>query len=60
MSEKYYTLKEISDKIKTPVAYLRKMIKEGKLKAHCIGRDYKVSESDILDFINSCGVKNDR
>ena len=28
MKENYYTLEEISLKIKTPVAYLRKMIKQ--------------------------------
>lgn len=60
MDEKYYTLEEISSWIKTPIAYLRRMIKEGKLKAHCMGRTYKVSESEIKEYIESCGVRHVR
>lgn len=47
MKENYYTLEEISLKIKIPVAYLRKMIKQERLVAHCMGRSYKVTETDL-------------
>ena len=60
MKEEYFTLQEISNKIKTPVAYLRKMIKEHKLESHKIGRNYKCTESEVQKFIDSCGVKNVR
>ncbi|MGN1370677.1 MAG: hypothetical protein ACI4XM_00140 [Candidatus Coprovivens sp.] len=60
MSDKYYTLKEISCLIKTPILYLRKIVKEHKLKGHFIGRQYIVSEKELKDFINSVGVKNER
>ena len=60
MNEIYYTLKEISFKLKTPIPYLRKLIKNHQLKAHFIGRKYLVNEIDLITFINSRGVKNER
>lgn len=58
MNEIYYTLKEISSLIKTPIPYLRYLIKSHQLKAHFIGRQYLVNEIDLKMFINSKGVKN--
>ena len=60
MKEKYYTLAEMSNTIKTPIAYLRKMVKEEKLVAHKMGRNYKVKESDINKYIDSCKYRHDR
>lgn len=57
MSDNYYTLKEISLKIKTPVLYLRKMIRQKQLKAHFIGKQYVVNEEDLIFFIKSRGIK---
>jgi len=57
MNDTYYTLKEISSQIKTPIAYLRYLIKSHQLKAHFIGRQYLVNEMDLKRFINSKGVK---
>lgn len=59
MSEKYYTLKQVSELLITPVPYLRYLIKEHKLKAHFIGRQYIVSEEDLKRFIATLGVKNE-
>lgn len=55
MSEKYYTLKQVSELLITPVPYLRYLIKEHKLKAHFIGRQYIVSEEDLKRFIATLG-----
>ena len=44
----------------TPIPYLRKLIKEHKLKGLFIGRQYIISESDLKDFVSSLGVKNER
>lgn len=60
MSNKYYTLKEISSLIQTPIAYLRKLIKEHKLNGKFLGRQYIVSDDELKRFINSLGVKNER
>lgn len=60
MRDKYLTLKEVSYIIKTPVPYLRYLIKSHKLKAHFIGRQYLICETDLKNFIDSQGVKNER
>ena len=59
MKDKYYTLKEISVILITPIPYLRKLIKEKKLKGYFIGRQYIVREQDLKNFISKLGVKNE-
>lgn len=59
MSEKFYTLKQVSELLVTPVPYLRFLIKEHKLKAHFLGRQYIIAEEDLKEFINKLGVKNE-
>lgn len=60
LEQKCYNLKEASIKINTPIPYLRKMIKEHKLKGHFIGRQYIVYENELYEFVKSCGVKNEK
>lgn len=60
MSDKFYTLKDISSLLQTPIPYLRKLIKEHKLKGKFLGRHYIVSDEELKRFINSLGVKNER
>ena len=43
----------------TPIPYLRKLIKEKKLKGCFIGRQYIVREHDLKNFISKLGVKNE-
>ena len=57
---KFYNLQQVSDILLTPISYLRKLIKEHKLKGLFIGRQYIISEEDLKDFVNSLGVKNER
>ena len=59
MSDKFYTLKDISSLLQTPIPYLRKLIKEHKLKGKFLGRHYIVSDEELKSFINSLGVKNE-
>ena len=57
MEDKFYNLKQVSELLITPIAYLRKIIKEKKLKGHYIGRQYIISEKELKEFINTLGVK---
>ena len=57
MGNHYYTLKEISCLLQTPIPYLRKLIKEHKINGKFIGRQYIVSDEELKRFINSLGVK---
>ena len=57
MEDKFYNLKQVSEFLITPIPYLRKLIKEEKLKCHYIGRQYIISEKELKEFINTLGVK---
>lgn len=56
---KFYTFKEVSVLLKTPIPYLRKLIKEHKLKAKFIDKQSIIDEKYLKTFINSLGVKNE-
>ena len=57
MNNKFLTLQEIHNITHTSVIYLRKLIKDGKLKATRISKDYLVSEYDFYKFIELMEVK---
>ena len=57
MKNKFYTLQEINDITHTSVIYLKKLIKNGTLKATRISKDYIVSEYDFYKFIELMEVK---
>ena len=52
---KFYNLQQVSKILLTPIPYLRKLIKEHKLKGKFIGRQYIVSDEELKRFINSLG-----
>ncbi len=54
----YFTSKEVSTLLKTPIAYIRKMIRKEKLKAYKIGRQYIIKEQDLNNYLAS--VKYER
>lgn len=60
MSDKFYTLNDVSSLLQTPIPYLRKLIKEHKLKGKFLGRYYIVSDDELKRFVSSLGVKNER
>lgn len=57
MNNKFFTLQEIHNITHTSVIYLKKLIKDGKLKATRISKDYLVSEYDFYKFIELMEVK---
>ena len=57
MEDKFYNLKQVSELLITPIPYLRKLIKENKLKGHFLGRQYIISEKELKEFIDTLGVK---
>ena len=51
--EYYFTTKEISLLLKTPIQFIRKMIKEKRLIAYKVGRKYIVKEQDLNIYLDS-------
>lgn len=61
MINKYYTLQEINELTHISIIYLKRLIKNGTLKAKRISKYYLVSEYDFLKFMEQMEVKtNDR
>ena len=54
----YFTTKEISLLLKTPIQYIRKMIREKRLIAYKVGRQYIIKEQDLNNYLDS--VKYER
>lgn len=58
MLEKYYTCAEIAERYGVKVATVWDWIKSKKLAAINIGRDYRIKESDLLEFERSNKTTN--
>jgi len=56
--EYYFTTKEISLLLKTPIQYIRRMIREKKLVAYKVGKQYLIKEQDLSNYLDS--VRYDR
>lgn len=57
MKERFLTLKEINEYTHTSVIYLKRLIKNGTLKATRISKGYLISEYDFYKFIELMEVK---
>lgn len=53
----YYTVSEIAEKLKLEVTTIRKYIREGKLPAYKFGREFRVGEQELNEFLESRSVK---
>lgn len=51
-----YTVKEVAIILKVTYRTVWSYIKAGKLKAGKIGREWKVAESDLREFVNSSKI----
>lgn len=56
----YYTIKELSERLKLNIQTLRRYIKEGRLKASKVGRSYYVSEDQLAAFMSESRQTNCR
>ena len=55
MVDKYYELTDIMDMLHLTRRTLYNYIKEGKLKAFKVGREWRVTETDVIAFLKGCG-----
>lgn len=51
MSDKFYTLQEVADILRVTRQTIYNFVSEKKIKASKIGREYRVSEKDLQDFV---------
>jgi len=50
-----YTIKEAADYFKVHPQTLRRAIAAGKLKAAKLGKDYRISKADLIEYYNAMG-----
>lgn len=50
--EKIYTVLEAREYLKISDATIRRYIKSGKLKSQKLGREYRITESALIEFLN--------
>jgi excisionase family DNA binding protein len=54
--EDFYTVPEITAKLKVNGTTLHRWIKQGKIGAYRFGRDYRIPKSEFENFINNASV----
>lgn len=52
--ENIYTIFEVSEYLKMVPEVIRRYIRAGKLKAVKFGKEYRVKETDLKEFIKNC------
>jgi len=50
--DEIYTLQEVADKLKVSVQSVTKVVKSGKMRSSLIGRQYRVTETFLNEYLN--------
>jgi excisionase family DNA binding protein len=53
VDERYLTLPEVADQLKVSRRTVYRWIKSGELNAYQFGRDYRITESALKDFLEA-------
>ncbi|QPM68202.1 helix-turn-helix domain-containing protein [Atribacter laminatus] len=57
MDKDFLTVKEVAQKLNVSEFTIKRRIKEKRLRAYKFGGEYRISESDLQEFIKSSMVK---
>lgn len=52
MEKDFYTAQELADKLRVNVMTIYRYIKAGKLKAHKIGKEFRIEKSEFNRFMD--------
>lgn len=55
--DEFYTTEELANKLKLNVMTIYRYIKAGKLKAHKIGKEYRITRTEFEKFIHETRTK---
>lgn len=56
-SETFYTVEEIADQLRVSIYTVREWIKAGKLEAVKVGKHYRVSETQLNNYLEANKTK---
>lgn len=57
MNKDFYTAQELADKLRVNIMTIYRYIKAKKLKAHKIGKEFRIDKSEFEKFLNSVKTK---
>ncbi|MEK7611974.1 MAG: helix-turn-helix domain-containing protein [Patescibacteria group bacterium] len=55
--ERFYTAKELATILKLDVVTIYRNIRSGKLKAHKIGKEFRIDQAEFEQFLNKTQTK---
>lgn len=53
MYNNYLTTKDVSILLQIPISLVRKLIREFKLNAYKVGKEYRITDSDLEEYLES-------
>jgi putative resolvase len=57
MEKDFYTAQELADRLRVNVMTIYRYIKARKLKAHKIGKEFRIAKSEFDKFLNKTTTK---
>lgn len=57
MKQEFYTARELADKLRVNIMTIYRYIKAKKLKAHKIGKEYRVEKDEFDKFLSKTKTK---
>jgi putative resolvase len=55
--DRFYTAKELADILKVDIVTIYRNIRAGKLKAHKIGKEFRIPKDEFQKFLNKTSTK---
>jgi len=55
--KEFYTAKELADKLRVNIMTIYRYIKAGKLRAHKIGKEFRIGEKEFNRFLEKTKTK---
>lgn len=52
LTDEYYTIQEVADKLKVAYLTVYRWIRSGNLKAVKVGKQHRIKATDLSEFIN--------
>ena len=56
-TQEFYTAHELAEKLRVNIMTIYRYIKAGRLKAHKIGKEFRIGKDEFNDFLNSTSTK---
>lgn len=57
--EEFYTAEELADKLRVNIMTIYRYIKAGKLKAHKLGKEFRIPKAEFERFLKKTSTKHE-